>query len=1049
MRTPASLRFLRFALLVAAPLLFTLRPAAGQTTVWVDDCAGTGTGTQGDPYCKIQTAICNIKTSGGTVNVMPGTYNEAIRVAANVAVVSTDGPAVTILDGAGKACISSDFCTALATTGCSTVYFGSAANSGSRIEGFHIINGTGIDQASFNARIGGGMTVYGSSPTITRNEIVGNSIASSQYKIFYGGGIYINGTDPANPPRPVITNNLIQGNAADPPAGQSQTKSSEGDGGGIYVGYNSAPIIDSNTIKSNRAGNPATLNQFGDGGGLAAYCRVTVAELIIRRNYISDNNAADYGAGIAFGQYDKLTPHQPSRATVDNNIFDINGGVDGGAIGTVTTLVKIYNNTFNNNNASLHGGAVYFGKSDVAGDVAEFVNNTVTFNQATGTGVAGGIYVYPGISPTVRNNDIFGNTPTNVAGGKTDADYIGVNGGIGVDPLYVNRNGTPPDYHLQAVSPVREVGDNSVATTPTDYGGAPRIQDADYNGTATVDMGAFEFSPDFDLDGIPDSLDPDDDGDGVPDVSDCAPLAKAVTQPPDPVSNALRVEKNGDVKWLHSYQGHTYNIYKGTFGGGAPFAYNETCQDNERTNRLWSDPATPAPGNGFFYLVSAKNSCGESAATGNHTAFAACAAANRNSDTDTLRDIGDNCPVTANATQGDVDADSVGDACDNCASVANVDQVDSDGDGAGDSCDNCVSVANANQADFDHDGVGDACDSDDDNDGVSDTIDNCPLAANANQADGDGDGKGDACDNCPTVSNATQADGDGDSKGDACDNCPTVSNATQADGDGDGKGDACDNCPTVSNATQADGDGDGKGDACDNCPTVSNATQADGDGDGKGDACDNCPTVSNANQWDCDDDGQGDACDTLCTMTFTSSATLDGNVNSTPQATGGVTPAIVGDARVGGVQITYRAIFSFDTSALPDAAVVVSTGTNLTTLTFTRQSIAGTPSSLGSLVVYGTNGFLGGSSSVQTDDYNAPATGPFAQALAIPPSNNATSSVTFSASETSVVNLTGLTQFRLQFTSLNNGNTTTDQLSIYSGKASTNKPQLTVKYTAP
>jgi hypothetical protein len=162
-----------------------------------------------------------------------------------------------------------------------------------------------------------------------------------------------------------------------------------------------------------------------------------------------------------------------------------------------------------------------------------------------------------------------------------------------------------------------------------------------------------------------------------------------------------------------------------------------------------------------------------------------------------------------------------------------------------------------------------------------------------------------------------------------------------------------------------------------------------------------------------------------------------------------VTPAIVGDARVGGVQITYRAIFSFDTSALPDAAVVVSTGTDLTTLTITRQSIAGTPSSLGSLVVYGRNGFLGGTSSVQTDDYSATATGPFAQALAIPPSNNATSSVAFSASETSVVNLTGLTQFRLQFTSLNNGNTTTDQLSIYSGKSSTNKPQLTVKYTAP
>ncbi len=846
----------RLVLILAAAGLSSTRPSSwAQTTVWADDCAGTGTGTQGDPYCKIQTAICNIKTSGGSVNVMPGTYHEAIRIAANVAVVSTDGPAVTILDGAGKACISSDFCTVLATTGCSTVYFGSAANSGSRLEGFHIINGTGIDQSGFNARIGGGMTVYGSSPTITRNEIVGNSIASTQYKIFYGGGIYINGLDPANPPRPIITNNLIQGNAADPPAGQSQTKSSEGDGGGIYIGYNSAPIIDSNTIKSNRAGNPATQNQFGDGGGIAAYSRVTVADTIIRWNTISDNNAADYGAGIAFGQYDKLTPHQPSRATVDNNIFYINGGVDGGAIGTITTLAKFYNNTFDNNNASLHGGAIYFGNTDVAGDLAEFVNNTVTFNQATGTGLGGGIYVYPGISPTVRNNDIFGNTPTNVAGGKTDADYIGVNGGIGVDPLYVNRNGTPPDYHLQPGSPVIDVGDNSVATAlPSDFGGAPRIQDADYNGTATADMGAYEYSPDFDGDGTPDWQDTDDDGDGVPDATDCAPLAKGVTQPPNPVANSLRVAKNGDVSWLHSYQGHTYGVYKGTFGNGLPFAYNETCQDSERTSRLWNDPTTPTPGRGFYYIVSAKNSCGESTATGNHAALAACAAANRNSDADTPKDIADNCPVTANATQGDVDADSVGDACDNCASLANVDQADTDGDGrgdacdnciavanvtqtdtdgdgVGDACDNCVSVANSSQADADHDGLGDACDPDDDNDGVNDTSDNCPLVSNANQADVDGDGKGDACDNCPSVANASQADVDLDGRGDACDNCVTVANANQADTDADGRGDICDNCATVANPTQADFDGDGLGDACD----------PDDDNDGVPDALDCAP----------------------------------------------------------------------------------------------------------------------------------------------------------------------------------------------------------------
>ena len=83
-----------------------------------------------------------------------------------------------------------------------------------------------------------------------------------------------------------------------------------------------------------------------------------------------------------------------------------------------------------------------------AGDVAEFVNNLVTSNQATGPAGGGGIYVEPLTNPIVRFSDLWGNTPTNVAGSKTDASYIGLNGVISVDPLYVNRNAVPPDFHL-------------------------------------------------------------------------------------------------------------------------------------------------------------------------------------------------------------------------------------------------------------------------------------------------------------------------------------------------------------------------------------------------------------------------------------------------------------------------------------------------------------------------------------------------------------------------------------------------------------------------
>ena len=222
MRTDLARRGSAHALALVLALLGFL-PARAQATVWVDDCAGTGTGTLGDPYCKIQTAICNIQATGGTIHVLPGIYREAIRVKANISIISTDGPAVTTLNATGKPCPSGvDFCTIGTEPNCSAVYFPSAAGTTSRIEGIHITNTAGgKDQPDPNilAKIGAGILVYGSSPTITRNEIVGNTIGNTSYKVYYGGGIYINGVNPATPPRPVITNNLIQGNTADPPAG--------------------------------------------------------------------------------------------------------------------------------------------------------------------------------------------------------------------------------------------------------------------------------------------------------------------------------------------------------------------------------------------------------------------------------------------------------------------------------------------------------------------------------------------------------------------------------------------------------------------------------------------------------------------------------------------------------------------------------------------------------------------------------------------------------------------------------------------------------------
>ena len=64
---------------------------------------------------------------------------------------------------------------------------------------------------------------------------------------------------------------------------------------------------------------------------------------------------------------------------------------------------------------------------------------------------------------------------------------------------------------IEAGSPV------SLPVGERDLAGALRIQDADHDLVARVDIGSFEFSSDFDGDGILDWLDADDDNDDMPD----------------------------------------------------------------------------------------------------------------------------------------------------------------------------------------------------------------------------------------------------------------------------------------------------------------------------------------------------------------------------------------------------------------------------------------------------------------------------------------------------------------------------------------------------
>ena len=259
---------------VLALAIFRFLPAQA-TEVWVGpSCVSGGAGTQANPYCKIQTAICNIKAAGGTVHVLPGTYLESIRIPATVQVISTDGPAVTTLHATGKPCPQADFCTIGAEPNCSAVYFPTAARHRRAASRVFTSRTPAAARTSPSDRVRRSARGSWSSGRPRRSRATRSSATRSRAR------------PTTSSTAPGSTSRVLDGRDRSPgdheqshprkrrrPAGRSEftTYPSEGDGGGIYVGYYSAPIITGNTIKANRAGNSATLFQADSGGGIAMY----------------------------------------------------------------------------------------------------------------------------------------------------------------------------------------------------------------------------------------------------------------------------------------------------------------------------------------------------------------------------------------------------------------------------------------------------------------------------------------------------------------------------------------------------------------------------------------------------------------------------------------------------------------------------------------------------------------------------------------------------------------------------------------------------------
>ena len=188
------------------------------------------------------------------------------------------------------------------------------------------------------------------------------------------------------------------------------------------------------------------------------------------------------------------------------------------------------------------------------------------------------------------------------------------------------------------------------------------------------------------------------------------------------------------------------------------------------------------------------------------------------------------------------------------------------------------------------------------------------------------------------------------------------------------------------------------------------------------------------------------------TLTFTSGSGKDGWVleSSETSGQGGTLNSTATTFRLGddAANKQYRGILSFNTSSIPDTAVITAV-----TLKVKKQGVTG-----GGNPVTTFNGFMVdikkgffGTTALQIGDFQAAASktlGPFTPSLV-----SGLYSINLTSGKASINKLStnsGLTQIRLRFKLDDNNNAVANYLSLYTGETgAASRPQLVIKYYVP
>ena len=300
----------------------------------------------------------------------------------------------------------------------------------------------------------------------------GNSGFATQYE---GGGVYIGFTSPT------VKNNIIEHNTA-------------GSGGGIGV-YFGSPVLQNNQILRNTAA-------IGGGINFGGASDVTVVN-----NTISSNTASEFGGGISIDA--------AGTALVQNNkIIGNNGATQGGGLWVVNEADEVFVQNLIVGNTASQGGGVYLSvPASVTGML--WVNNTIANNNSgSGSGIWVGGFddndtfwnnvvvgqsgqtaflcdtTYSTTPPVIQYTDAYAKNGNGFQG--SCGSDVGQSGNISADPLFVSN----ANFQLQSSSPAIDAGSNSAPDLPKkDLAGHKRIVDGNGDGSAIIDMGAYEYQP--------------------------------------------------------------------------------------------------------------------------------------------------------------------------------------------------------------------------------------------------------------------------------------------------------------------------------------------------------------------------------------------------------------------------------------------------------------------------------------------------------------------------------------------------------------------------